>query len=281
MLKGNWERRAELAESRRKEAKEKKFARSAKVVSVKSIISYLQKNITADTLLTVWICDSDKVVCSHYLRQGLCENRKCRYPHKPFSTELSKSVGITFSDIFHIGKDMSCEEPIIHSLWDIPPDRMESIKFISVSDENVRLIYDHLTPHVWNEYKMKLQLDNHVDTIRNVGGSIISNSCNTIAISTQFPLTLPCIHEGSIVHNHSGINDDDEASDDSDEKEYQNEDIVICQLQDLHFHDLSLSDHNLTSAMTSLFLPTISTCAFWLATYLNDRDLVSLFLLSK
>lgn len=305
-MQGNWERRAELAESRRKSAKEKKIARSNKVTSINSIIVYLQKTMPIDTLLTLWICDDvDKIVCSHYLRLGLCEHRKCKYPHKPFSTILSKMIGITMSDMTHIGKDVSCDEPMSYSLWDITSDMMESIKFISMHNESsqllpndsssTQLIYDHLTPHVWNEFKMKLHSRNSTSIDINSSShdsrsTTASTSSDTNVNIYQLISSLPRIDEDGNCPDRYAVSDNDSANDESDEDDKEEDDeaissTVATQLQNIHFIESQSfpSSHTETpiTASSSIFVSTFSSCAFLLATFLTDEELVSFFLISK
>ena len=74
MVKGNWERRIELTNQRRAEAKAKKNEKSTKNTPITNIITILQKYLPIDSILTVWVAvDKTQYCCSSWLRLGFCK----------------------------------------------------------------------------------------------------------------------------------------------------------------------------------------------------------------
>lgn len=78
MVKGNWERRIELTNQRRAEAKAKKNEKSTKNTPITNIITILQKYLPIDAILTVWVAvDKTQYCCSSWLRLGFCKCSVC------------------------------------------------------------------------------------------------------------------------------------------------------------------------------------------------------------
>lgn len=259
MVKGNWERRAELAHLRREEAKIKKSAKSIKNTPINAIILYLQKTLSVtDTVLTIWL-RKEAIGCSHWLRLGACENRKCRLLHEPLSDKLSKLEELPeFSEELHCGKDYACEEPMQFSPWEIINESfLERIQYMSL---NRKLIFDHITPTVWNNFKNR--------SVNNPNSE--NNSKKGVAIATTSTIdtlqTLKKIEESV---------EDDELEDSQNDKE----DITVTNLTRKIPDDMNISNEMSFGGKPRLLM--IAFHLSYIVSFLDYSDLIKLFSTSK
>ena len=117
MVRGNWERRAELAALRKIANREKKLHRDElKAVNPESIIAKLchhQENSPVKLNISCWALDinperderftdednsfnsMDSFQCRAWFRQGVCMNRRCKYSHQE---TLAPALNIPYSE---------------------------------------------------------------------------------------------------------------------------------------------------------------------------------------
>lgn len=158
MVKGNWERRAEMANKRREEARARKAARGAIHASgPEAIITRLRKDYNSSRahLVLCWVSvtvsDSDgdewesgrKPICTQWFRTEYCENKRCRKSHE-----------ITISNEFRVDFDpLKQYEPqavvIMMPMIELKTKDILSIKFISVDRV---CVYDWSDPNVWSSW---------------------------------------------------------------------------------------------------------------------------------
>jgi len=261
MVKGNWERRAELASVRREEAKAKKAAKVIKNTPINVIVLHLQKSMPVDTIITIWL-RKETIGCSHWLRLGACENRKCRLLHEPLSDTLTKLQGLPeFSEEKHCGKDHACEEPLQSSPWEMDESTIERIQYMSL---NGQLIYDHLTPTVWMSFKNRPIL-NPSTTITNTDASISNNN------TTQLLSKIEEVFEG-----------DEEVEEEEEDK--GDETLLAVKLAKQVEDDLTISQGFRTSSVITLqgtFMRQLINLLVSITPFLDFSDLVNLFSTSK
>jgi hypothetical protein len=150
MVKGNWQRRAELADIRRKEAKEKKAARSNKKVTAEGAMSRLR----ADTELSespanvsVWLeVKERRIVCRQWFFEGNCMAKKCRMSHDTPSVCSIRGLAAEYAEDPGI-EVVACQEPM--SWRDVTQSDFNRIRYITVDN---KCIYDHRDPRVWDAY---------------------------------------------------------------------------------------------------------------------------------
>ena len=101
MVKGNWERRVELASQRRQEAKlkkeEKKLkTKTPKVVSPEAACNMLLQrcpDLVAESKIDAWLVNESGIkVCSRYMRTEECTQKKCSYGHNCDSLSLYRNI---------------------------------------------------------------------------------------------------------------------------------------------------------------------------------------------
>lgn len=149
MVKGNWERRAELANIRRSEAKAKKLNRNTSQ-SIESILNFLSKNLLVKGFsVQVWLeNDSKIIVCRKFLRcAGICDIKKCRRSHET-STISIRGFEHSVDDKIDSPVEYCCDDPI--NLEALQIKDYNRIRFITV--DNV-CIYDYLNTSLWTHYR--------------------------------------------------------------------------------------------------------------------------------
>jgi hypothetical protein len=149
MVKGNWERRAELASLRREEEKERKAQRKAgdKVPSSEAVVSRLRGEGLVEGC-RCWLdqLDAEAEVCHAYFRSGECLVRRCKYPH------LASPISHLSNLAYPLGDGLLTERPCSSTsvaLADISSKEYRSVRFISVG---TRCVYDASAPSVWRAF---------------------------------------------------------------------------------------------------------------------------------
>lgn len=165
MVKGNWERRAELSVIRREKEKERKAAKKAGVKSAQAVAaSLLAREGTIEELESLQcFCFAEGLqeVCSEYLRTGDCSHvekkskkkeKACKYGH---DTECLRDVFDSSSiDLLHAGTE-STEQCVVgpFDLRALSSKRHHNLAFIGV---NGSLVYDHKYPYLWVNSKYNI-----------------------------------------------------------------------------------------------------------------------------
>lgn len=163
MVKGNWERRAELSVLRRKEEKDRKAAKRLGYKSAAAVAASLLARDTSSELTGIeslkCFCFSEEeegvIVCSEYLRTGGCRHAGKKGDKKKDKKERSCKYGHDTECIQDVFDKASIElpteetEPRIVGPFDlrlISSKRHRHIAFIGVNGE---CVFDHLNPFVW------------------------------------------------------------------------------------------------------------------------------------
>lgn len=149
MVKGNWERRAELADVRRAEAKAKKLARrQPKAAAPESVVNKLIRDESIATLnCLVWLENNEAVkVCSAHFRGEMCGNKKCRIFHPSSTIAHLRGVPLPGDGDAEM-EDVACNEPIL--LHSVETRQLSRIRFISVDG---RCVFDATQPGVWDSW---------------------------------------------------------------------------------------------------------------------------------
>lgn len=176
MVKGNWERRAELAAKRRDENRKEKIQKKLKIPSIESIINKLlnNKNNTINDIIICWLYpldelnNNDSYICKQWFRYGNCSSKKCKLNHKLYddnSNIINENNIKTFSDLINVSsyndkdeedtlREKTCLLPVLLSSIHIKDSNR--IRFIAF---NNTLVYDSLDFDFWNEYNSKQKND--------------------------------------------------------------------------------------------------------------------------
>jgi hypothetical protein len=175
MVRGNWQRRIEMADKRRDEARKVKALRAdplrsvnGEAVSRKLLKMHSEQGIYTgivmsgvykDPELNGYLKDDTKNVCSNWLRFGDCvedgstskksaKKTKCKYRHEA-ETPLFRIRGLQIClPSSESGTDVK-EEPFIYpakALHSISPEEFSTLSFITC---NAVVIYDYARPDVW------------------------------------------------------------------------------------------------------------------------------------
>jgi len=173
MVKGNWERRAELATKKRQEAKERKaLKKSGAVVNPESCANKLAADVVLrarGARIEVYVRDDaggGSVVCRHHFRRADCAVKRCRLLHDerctlshvrnvrrdPDSSD-GRGTGNGIGDgavAAAVGSvpEPRClpPQPLLEAL---PLPDWTALLFVTVDDE---CVFDHAAPDVWNEW---------------------------------------------------------------------------------------------------------------------------------
>lgn len=164
MVKGNWERRAELAAQRRLESKEKKAARKCKAPTVQSIVHrlYTDESMMAKSAVELYLItpgDPPVQLCRRWLRFDSCSARKCKLRHDASYQTLShiRNIDIVTNMDESITTDVAVSAPISLGSCNLAPKDVESIQLITVDGY---LIYDAVDPEVysmWSKFYYNLK----------------------------------------------------------------------------------------------------------------------------
>jgi hypothetical protein len=142
MVKGNWQRRAELANLKRAAAKAKKQGRCSSTPSPESVITKLTRfPELADSNIYVWLStQDDRLICSAFFR-GDCSNRKCKQSHSGVET-IGKVRNVKYPE------DGVESEPFCtrFELKEISPKDYSYIRLIVVDGF---CVYDDTDSEIW------------------------------------------------------------------------------------------------------------------------------------
>ena len=221
MVKGNWERRAELASLRRAEEKERKALKKTggKAVNPESILQKLYKDSFLKengARIDVYVADpeGDMMCCGAHLRTADCRMKRCRLMHDD-SVSIAHLRNLPPIGRNPCGKeDEGCRPPpvpaaaVVDSTSSSVPEKRclppcpideimplkdwSALMFVVVDGE---CIYDYLTPDVWNNWLTK-------------------HRAVVAATRTSSRVGLSTVHEGT-----GGDDDDNDDSDEGNEEE--------------------------------------------------------------
>jgi len=158
MVKGNWERRCELALQRRLENKERKEKKKTaqKVANGDSVFARLStfEDLFFSRIDSYLEKDSGDLVCSSFMRTGECTHKKCKFSHdcEPiFLMNTEKVFGVDQEiNVFHVPfREVHSK----HRLF---------VRFVGVDG---LLVFDHLNPDIWNKYLSSRNTE-HIDSIK-------------------------------------------------------------------------------------------------------------------
>ena len=145
MVKGNWERRAELAALRREEEKALKAQRKEReskprVASAESILVRLKREGPS---LRVWLArPGAEECCQLWFRTGFCELKKCRFAH---TQTLGLPLPLVEEGLEHHGlQELACEGPVEATA--LSPKDVRFVHFIALGD---RALFDWARPQCW------------------------------------------------------------------------------------------------------------------------------------
>jgi hypothetical protein len=153
MVKGNWERRAELAEVRRQEAKSKKQARGkVKPINGESVLKYLTKEslvLDSHNKVELWLDSENEVkVCHKWFRSEACSIKRCRFSHDCKTLLLYSDVRISENET----EEGLCDGPIL--IQNLRNKDLGRIRFVMM---NGNCIYDWMHNDVWEEFLSRSQ----------------------------------------------------------------------------------------------------------------------------
>jgi len=163
MVKGNWERRAELAAQRRAEEKARKASKGTKqkMTNVESVVARLtQRFFPGEVELHVieaWLRleweeegDGSDMCCSAFFRTRLCAQRKCKFAHPPLEILLARLLNVPFDESKDEGKqEEACCLPVPLSAVSRRDIVAGKVLFLAVDSA---LVYDHKNGNVWDEW---------------------------------------------------------------------------------------------------------------------------------
>lgn len=149
MVKGNWERRAELAANRRLENREKKKNSKEKVATGESVRARLlsPKFVTNPSNILVWcVSGEQRAVCSNWFRADSCTLKKCKLGHRGATVSHLRDVYRGELPL-ETPSERMCDPPV--PLESLPARDSNLIHFVAI---NNRCVFDYLFPEVWNTF---------------------------------------------------------------------------------------------------------------------------------
>ena len=169
MVKGNWERRAELANVKRQEARERKqLKKSGKVVNPESVLQKLQKDSTLRAVgvcIEVYVAHPDAgVVCKTHLRTADCRVKRCRLLHDECMSvshlrNIQPSCGGEFTASIDTTTTLGVESSTsVSEKRCLPPEPIDEVMplkdwsalmFVAIDGE---CVYDYTSSDVWNKW---------------------------------------------------------------------------------------------------------------------------------
>ncbi|KAJ1391296.1 hypothetical protein B484DRAFT_459504 [Ochromonadaceae sp. CCMP2298] len=153
MVKGNWERRAELVATRRlgeKAIKANKKSTKTKPVGGESVLTKLLRDTlllesTPPPVILLWLeSDPPEAVCRSWLRTEACPQRKCKNKHE---SSLGRVIGIAYDAEDGQTIEMMCGDPV--ELRSVAIRDANRLRFVTV---NGTCIFDHQYPDLWVEW---------------------------------------------------------------------------------------------------------------------------------
>lgn len=150
MVKGNWERRAEMVAVRRVEEraqKAQKAAGSKQFATGESVITKLLRD--RESLGTVpvvgWIAlDQENTVCQYWLRQERCPYKRCKNRHESNVAHLNDLHCPAEGDP---ATELLCTGPV--DIQEIERKDYSKLHFLAVDGA---CVFDHLYPEVWTKW---------------------------------------------------------------------------------------------------------------------------------
>lgn len=165
MVKGNWERRAEMANQRRMEAKQRKIDKKTKGPSIESICIHLLRDKYLQDQLSVIHCylplDDSFLVCKSYLRSE-CSAKRCKYAHDGASISMLRTICDNPVDDKQF-QEIGLNEPIMLQNLDI--GSFARIRIIAIDST---IVYDAENLNVWklhSERQNQLKKDRELDVL--------------------------------------------------------------------------------------------------------------------
>lgn len=159
MVKGNWERRAELSSQRRKEEKRKKEARKAGVIDYTPrmicdiLLQSQSEDLTmASATILAYLDESSGSSCLQHVRgfDG-CVKKRCKLSHG--SGQVGHLRGCNDGSELSSNTEKSISEGV--SLRDLDKRMFDSILFLSVDG---KLVFDYHYPENWDNYRRILNI---------------------------------------------------------------------------------------------------------------------------
>jgi hypothetical protein len=152
MVKGNWERRAELVAARRIEERSQKAAKAAgskQFATGESVVTKLMRDPWIEqsgSTVEAWLKgDSDGRCCQAWLRTEQCATKKCKLSHEISVAHLA-NVPYDASRTTTEG-ETACTGPT--NLRDVAKKDYNRLYFVAV---NGTCVYDYSYPEVWSEW---------------------------------------------------------------------------------------------------------------------------------
>ena len=165
MVKGNWERRAEMANQRRMEAKQRKREKKTKGPSIESICIHLLRDQYLQDQLSVIHCylplDENFLVCKSYLRSE-CSAKRCKYAHDGASISMLRTICDVPVDDKQF-QEIGLNEPIM--LQNLEIGLFAQVRIIVIDST---IVYDVENPNVWKLYSERqnqLRKDRELDVL--------------------------------------------------------------------------------------------------------------------
>jgi hypothetical protein len=191
MGKGNWERRAELANVKRLEAKERKNNRGIK----KSEESMIRRiiNIATSTRnmenYKVWIendPENGTVMCQFWLRTDNCQTKRCRLSHE-----------ISLGHLSNITLPSNIEEitqTLLHEIFlnDLEMKDIPKVQFISC---NNICIFDRYDSSIWDNW---IHIQNEIHKKETTSNEFMERKQEDNIKMTEFSSSLPRISENEV-----------------------------------------------------------------------------------
>ena len=154
MVKGNWERRVQLANQRRLDSKARKEIRKQqKPANGESVYAKLMTfTDLCDSRIDSYLeSDRDISVCSSWIRNGDCILKKgrCRFSH---DTEP-----LRIRNIQPVHDLIEEKEVFLVPFREVLPRHLVNVRFVSVDG---CVVFDYMLPHIWEEYvevKIRMQ----------------------------------------------------------------------------------------------------------------------------
>ena len=170
MVKGNWERRAELAAQRRDEDKRLRAERKERVagggtVSAESVVTRLRQQQHAqgqDEGMLCWLSSSSPLpspaVCRAMYRTGFCSTRKCRLVHPASPSPISRLRGVICFEEAEAAEVEEEVDPTPVDLFDLSSKQLCRLRFVSIGG---LCVYDYAENCVWVRYCQELSSLTH------------------------------------------------------------------------------------------------------------------------
>jgi hypothetical protein len=168
MVKGNWERRAELAATRRLQHKEEKL-RPKPAVNGESVLTRLLRDellLTSGATLWAWLETVPSLdVCRSWFKLEECDNRKCKLSH--VADTLLKVRGIINDEGLDQMTIKQCTQPVL--LQSLSQKDSLRIRYVAL---NGSCIFDFEHLEVWEKWceerSIYLKQVEPVDTVLHV-----------------------------------------------------------------------------------------------------------------